>query len=245
MTMFITLLILSAIQEVPRTVEPTEVLKIATETLNHINTEITNYTGILVKREYVDGRDTGYQYLYFKFRKDPIGIYIKFLKPKSVEGREVLYLGGDELTVKRGGRRNPGLTLTLLINSPLVTDGNRYSIQEMGLQSLSKQLLERMQTEIVIPDTEIKVYDNAKLDGVPVTHYRLIHRTKTPETTCRTAEISIDKKLNIPVYYRALSWDDPPVVIEEYGFRDLDLNPKFTDSDFSLKNPEYGFQNRD
>lgn len=243
--MFVALIILSAIQDTPKTITPEQAIKISEDILEQIDADINDYTGILIKREYVDGKDTGYQYLFFKYRKEPIGIYIKFLKPKSIENREVLYLGGDELTVKRGGRRNSSLTLTLLTTSPLVTEGNRHTIQELGLRSLATQVLQRIKTEVVIPNTEINVYYNAKVDGRPVTHYRMVHRTKTPETSCRTAEISIDKKLNIPIYYRAISWSDPPVVIEEYCFRDLNLQPKLTDQDFDLDNSAYGFQNRD
>jgi hypothetical protein len=63
-------------------------------------------------------------------------------------------------------------------------------------------------------------------------------------TLSRQAEISIDKELNIPIYYRAIGWGEPTIVLEEYAFRDVVLNVGLTDADFSESNQEYGFQKK-
>jgi hypothetical protein len=232
------------VPSVVKLITPAEVLLVAEEVQRGIVANVQDYTGLLVKREYAGGRDTGYQYIEFKFREDPLGIYLKFLKPASLKDREVLYTEKDGLVVKRGGRRNTTMTLAIATDSPLATDGNRYLITDMGLRTLSQRLVERIKVEANIPDTEIKVYDEAKVDGRSVRFYRMIHNKKSSDEQCYIAEIAVDKLLNIPIYYKALGYGvgDEPALLEEYAFRNIKLNVGLTDKDFSEQNPLYGFK---
>lgn len=220
-------------------ISSTEVLQVAEKSQKSPSLNFNTYTGLLVKRELVDGEDTGYQYIEFKYRETPRAIYLRFLKPDSLKDREVLYKGGDELIVKRGGRRNASMTLTITTDSPLAVEGNRYSIKEMGLSFLSKKLVEGLKREVVMPGTKIKVFENAKIDGRPVTLYRMFHFIPHPDAQCTTAQLAIDKEMNIPIYYR--SNDENGYAIEEYTFRNINLNAKLTDEDFNENNPAYGF----
>ena len=225
-------------------IKSAEVIKVAEDIHSHIASTVSDYTGLLVKRENAAGKDTGYQYIEFKYRENPRAVYLKFLKPASLQNREVLYNGGEDLVVKRGGRKNASMTLYISIESPLATEGNRYTIRDMGLKVLSERLLSVIKTEVVIPDTEIVVYDNAKVDGRIVKFYRMIHNKKTSTEQCYIAEIAIDKELNIPIYYKALGYgkDDEPVVLEEYSFRNIKLNVGLTNEDFNEQNKKYGFK---
>ena len=222
-----------------------EILKIAEDTHQYTTSNILDYTGIFIKREMVNGKDTGYQYIEFKYREKPRGIYLKFLKPASLQEREVLYNGGDDLIVKRGGRSNSKLTLAIGIDSPVALEGNKYTIDEMGFKVLGERLIQRLKEEARIPETVFKIYDSAKIDGRDVVHYKMIHVASPHyKTTCLIAEVAIDKELKIPIYYRALDKDKEGnwIVLEEYGFRNIKLNVGLTDEDFSEDNKEYGFQ---
>jgi hypothetical protein len=227
-------------------VTPAQVIKVAEDINSHINTTVSDYTGLLVKREYVSGKDTGYQYIQFKYRENPRAVYLKFLKPAYLQNREVLYNGGEDLVVKRGGRKNASMTMYLAIDSPLATDGNRYTIKDMGLKVLSERLLQVIKTEVNIPDTEIKVYNEAKVDGRTVRFYRMVHNVQHNKEQCYIAEIAVDKELCIPIYYKALGYgkDDEPVVLEEYSFRNIELNVGLKDEDFDEQNKEYGFKKK-
>jgi hypothetical protein len=233
---------------VVKLITPAEVLLVAEEVQRGIVANVNDYTGLLVKREYTGGKNTGYQYIKFKFREQPLGIYLKFIpkdpNPPSLWNREVVYNEKDGLIVKRGGSRNASMTLAIATDSPLATEGNRYLITDMGLRTLSARLLERIKVEANIPDTEIKVYDEAKVDGRSVRFYRMIHNKKSSAEQCYIAEIAVDKELHIPIYYKALGYGvgDEPVVLEEYSFRNIKLNVGLTDKDFSEKNSEYGFK---
>lgn len=228
----------------PADTHTSEILETAQAVHKHITEDVKDYTGLLVKRELVDGVDTGYQYIQFKYRENPRAIYLKFLKPPSIENREVLYSGGDDLIVKHGGRRNSNLTLTIAVDSPAAIDGNRYTIKDMGLRALSDRLMERLKTELDIPDTEITYYPDAKVDKRDVKFYRLKHHVRSEQGQCYIAEIAVDKEYNVPTYYRAFGYgtNDEPILLEEYSFRNIRINVNLTDKDFDINNAEYGFQ---
>ena len=223
-----------------KTLSSDEIIKIAENIYSKSISKIQNYSGMLVKREYVDGKDTGYQYIEFKFRENPKSIYMKFLKPSSLKDREILYVEGKDVVVKRGGKFNPRMTVTLAANSPLLTNENRYTLNDIGVKVLSERIIQKLKVEAVLPGATIKYFDSAKLDGRPVTLYRLSLSPETKEEANYTAEIAVDKELNIPIYYKAVNTDRK--VIEEYLFRNIKLNVDLSDKDFEENNEQYGFR---
>jgi outer membrane lipoprotein-sorting protein len=223
-----------------QTISPEEIIVLAEDIYKNNVSEIKTCKGLLVKREWVDGRDTGYQYIYFKYRKEPLGIYFKFLQPPSLQGREILYNGDDNVVVKRGGRSSSGLTVVLDVNSPLLTDKNRYTIKDFGIEVLAKRVIEKLKVEAVLPGAEIKVYNSAKIDDKAVILYRLSLSPETQEEANYTAELAICTQLNIPIYYKAVNTQRR--TIEEYLFRNIELDVDFTEKDFEETNEEYGFR---
>jgi hypothetical protein len=225
-------------------IEAEQAIEVAQDTYKYISENIHGYTGLFVKRELVNGKDTGYQYIEFKYRENPKGIYLKFLKPASLQNREVLYNGGNDLVVRRGGRSNSNLTLVVGIDSPLVTEGNRHTIHYMGIKELGRTLIEKLKEEAFLPETVIKIYDTAKFDDRPVVHYRMSH-VPSPDYKASSlmSEVAIDKELNIPIYYRALDKDKEGnwIILEEYAFRNIKINPVFEDTEFTEQHPGYGF----
>lgn len=223
----------------PQRIEPAKALKIAEEVHAHIENDITDYTGILIKRELIERRSKQ-EFIQFKFRQKPtVAIYLKYLRPTSLVGREALYKGGNTFLVRRGGNFNSNMILELRINSPLALATSNYTIKEMGLKVIAERLIKQLKNEMNLPDTEILIYRNAKFEKRPITHYQLIHRKKVEGATCSMAEISIDNELNIPVYYRAIVGWEKPIVYEEYGFRNVKLNVGLTDKDFDENNEDY------
>ena len=233
------LLLATIFGEGPQKLEPKEALKIAEEVHAHIENDITDYTGMLIKRELIENRSKQ-EFIEFKFRQKPsLAIYLKYRKPISLVGREALYKGGSTFLVRRGGNFNSNMILELRINSPLALATSNYTIKEMGLKVIAERLIKQLKNEMNLPNTEILIYKHATFEGRPITHYQLIHRQKVEGATCSMAEISIDKELNIPVYYRAITGWEKPIVFEEYGFRNVKINVGLTDKDFDENNEEY------
>jgi Protein of unknown function (DUF1571) len=62
------------------------------------------------------------------------------------------------------------------------------------------------------------------------------------------ARIFVDDELNVPIRYESYDWPEQaggqPELIEEYTYLNLKLNNGFTDADFDIRNPNYGFKAR-
>lgn len=212
----------------PESISKDEVLKVAEITKQKIES-IAGYQFILVKRELVDGKDTGYQYLNVKVRTEPLSIYVKFLKPEKLAGREALYYN-DELVVKRGGNRMSSMVLYITPDSPLAMDGNRYPITYINPKVLANELITKIEKELKFPETKLEIYRQAKIDGKSGTLYRMIHTEKKEGMECCVAEIIISKESELPIYFRVRNFHN--IILEEYAFRNMIINPVFSSNEF-------------
>ena len=237
------------------------VLKLAVEAIETIERDVRDYTCLLVKRERIKGKLTDYQYLNLKIRHAqrtekaqtvPFSVYVKFLSPARYLDREVLFVEGrhhNDLIAKRGGRRNPNLTLRLDTTGPLAMEGNLYPITEIGFQNLAKQLVEVMEAELDVKGGQVEVFENAKLNGRSCRRYKVTHVEKRDGLRFHVAEVLVDKELRFPVYYASYGWptdpDGKPRLLEQYFYTKIDLNVGLTDDDFRTVNPKYGFRDFD
>ncbi len=79
-------------------------LDLARNGLIHSHQNIADYSATLVKRERINGKLSDYQYMFIKVRnrkvedsriKTPFSVYLYFLKPSDIKGREVVYVEGQ------------------------------------------------------------------------------------------------------------------------------------------------------
>jgi hypothetical protein len=237
------------------------VLEYARAAQQRIDTSVHDYTCMLVKRERVEGRVGPYQFLLAKIRHEqkngdqvvvPFSVFLRFLKPERMEGREVIFVqNGDQgdLIARRGGRRSPNVTVQLAPDSPMAMDGNRYPISEIGFQNLTRRVIEVLEQERQYNDGIIEIFPNATVDDRKCTHFRLTHHQPRPDLTYHMAEMSVDDELAIPVYFRSFDFPvnegEKPRLLEEYSYRQVKMNVGLTETDFDIRNPEYHFQIRD
>ncbi len=237
------------------------VLQFARDAYTRIGQEVHDYECQLYKRERVDGVLGNPQLMFVKIRHQqqdgdkvvvPFGVFLQFLKPERMEGREVLYVQNQnqgDLIARRGGRKSPNVTMQLPPDSPMAMDGNRYPITEIGFRNLTMRLIEVLEKEQAHNDGVIDIFPDAKVDGRKCTHFRLTHHKPRPDLTYHMAEVSVDNELKIPIYFRSFDWPaeegGKPRLLEEYFYKQVRLNVGLTDLDFDHRNPEYHFQLRD
>lgn len=231
----------------------------ATEAQARMTRDVADYTCTLVKRERVEGRLTNYQFMNMKVRHErladgqvavPFSVYLQFLGPDKLKGREVLYVANQfngDLIARRGGRGgSPNLTVQLDPTSPLAMEGNRYPITQIGFLNLTQLLIEVLEDELRTGDGEVKFFPDAKFEGRKCTHFRLTHHQRRPDLRYHMAELSVDDELGIPIYFRSFDWPveegKPPRLLEEYAYKDVKLNVGLTDRDFDVNNEQYHFQ---
>jgi hypothetical protein len=222
----------------------------AYKAMRHIERGIKDYTCTLVKKERVDGKLTEYEYMFTKVRHEPFSVYMYFLKPEDKAGREVIYVAGqnDGNLVAHEAKGIKALVgaVQLKPNSPMAMQGNRYPITEVGILNLTRRLIEVGESDRKYGECDVEYIPNTKINGRPCTLIRVTHPTPRKNFRYHKAAIYIDDELNIPTRFEAYDWPKQaggePILLEEYTYVNIKLNPGLSDIDFDVRNPNYKFK---
>ena len=222
---------------------------------------VNDYTALMVKRERVDDTLGVHQYMYAKVRNrkvengkivQPLSVYLNFLKPSAVKGREVIYVENQNdgnIIAHEGGFKGKFLpTVTIPPDGMLAMRGQRYPMTEIGVENLIVKLIERGERAREMPDVQCEFRKNARVKDRTCTVLQVTQPTKTPGGEFYQAQVFIDDEINIPIRYIAYDWParegDPLQVLEEYNYLNLKLNVGLTDADFDPRNPAYNFYSK-
>ncbi len=231
-------------------------LKRAEEGLKLIKETVSDYTATIIKRERIGGKLKEHEFIAAKIRngkeKDgkvvvPFAVYLKFLKPQAVAGREVIWVeGANENKVIAHETGLLGFKRFYLPpDGMLAMMGQRYPITNIGMQRLIEELLMRGANDLKHGECEVKFYKGAKVDKYVCTLIEVVHPVQRDHFTFHRARIYIDESLGVPVRYAAWSWPTEqggePVLEEEYTYRNIKLNVGLTDADFDPDNPAYDY----
>jgi hypothetical protein len=244
--------------EAPTPESPLEaVLQRAVAGYRRMEREIVDYRCILTKRERVDGQLRGPETAYLKVRHqqidggqvvEPFSVYLRFLRPATVKDREVLYVHGrndGKMIVRNGGNRFAYITTALAPDSPAVLQEARYPITEIGVQTLTRRLIEVGGQELREETCEVQVIAGAKINNRSCTFIQVAQSVRREDPTWKFVRIFIDDELELPVYYAAYDWPSEeggePLLLEEYVYTHIELNVGLTDWDFDHRNENYLF----
>jgi hypothetical protein len=234
-----------------------EAIEIAEDALQHMQENYSDYTANLYKRERVGGVTGDEEVAKVKIRNrkrdangeiiQPFSVYITFVKPAKVAGREALYVEGANKGKMIGhkSRAESALTMSawLLPTSPLAMAGQLYPITEIGIENLINKLIERGAKERMTPDVEVLWSDNSIFKR-PCRVLTLLHEKKAPGLDFHKAQIFIDKQFKVPVRYVAYDWPKGSKlaksdILEEYTYTEIEFNVGLTDKDFDSRNKEF------
>ena len=233
-------------------------LAIARNALVNIQRSVVDYECILVKRERIGEDLMDYEYMQAKIRNrkvkngqitTPFSVYMKFLKPSNVKGREVIYVegrnGGKLVGHETGVKRWLG-PVWLAPDGFIAMRGNRYPITEVGIENLVARLIEKGTRDRKRGECTVKLEDNFKINGRACSKLTVQHPTRREYFDFHIAEVFIDKQLQVPVRYAAYTWPKTaggkPQLLEEYTYLNLKMNVGLKDSDFDHLNPNYQFK---
>jgi len=209
---------------------------------------IQDYSAILVKRERHDGKLQDTEYMFIKVRHKPLSVYLHFLKPDHFKGQEVIWIQGQNNGKMWGhgtGVRKVFGTVPLDPTGPIAMRGNRYPITEIGILNLVRRLVEEGEKDTQYGECEVKYFQGAKLNGRSCTCIQVLHPVPRKNFQFHIARIFVDDEYDLPIRFEAHDWPSspggPPELIEEYTYLNLKLNNGFTDADFDIRNPNYGF----
>ncbi len=216
-----------------------------------------DYTATIVKRERINGELQDHEYIFAKIRHErsangrvqtPFSVYLYFVKPASVKGREVIFVNGrnnNKLFAHEGGVLGL-VTVSLEPESGLAMRGQRYPITEIGIDNLVRKLVEVAENDMKFGECEVKTYKGAKINGRVCTCLEVVHPVRRNNFRFHKAQVFIDDELGIPIRYAAYDWPKKaggsPPLLEEYTYLNLKLNVGLTDADFSKTNKGYSFR---
>jgi hypothetical protein len=241
-------------QQAPHPLDPA--LEMARASLQHIQRNVDDYTALFIKRYRMDGELTEMQYANVKIRnrkiKDgknttPMAVYLDFLKPAAVKGREVIWVDGEndgKLIAHDTGIRTL-INVTLDPNGYLAMRGQRHPITEIGIEKLVSKMIETVERDRRYGECDV-LFRDVKVSKANCTMLQVIHPVRREHFDFYCARMYFDKKLNIPIRYESWSWPEKPgekpVLEEEYTYIRMKTNVGLTDHDFSIGNSDYGFQ---
>ncbi len=231
-------------------------MKLARDCVAEIDRNVDDYTATIVKRERIGEKLGDEQYVFAKIRnrktKDgklvtPFGVYMRFLKPVSVKGREVIWVEGQndgKLVAHEAGILGL-LTAYLEPEGTIAMMGQRYPITKIGIQNLVEELIAKGESQRRYGECEVQFVKNTLVNKRKCTLIQVVHPHRREHFDFYRARIFIDDELNLPIRYAAWSWPEQPggdpVLLEEYTYLNLKLNVGLTDRDFDHTNKEYQF----
>lgn len=219
------------------------------ERANKIITEIDDYSAVFVKRERIDGELGKYAYMEFKIRHKPHSVYLKYLSPKSVKGREAIYVRGQndgKLVAHSTGLQKTLLgTISLDPEGSWAMDGNRHPITHAGIMYTTRGFLGICKRELKHDEVDVRFYPGAKVDGRKCTLMQVTHPKQRDHFKYHVFRMYIDDEWKIPVRTEDYTWPEEagekPLLMGEYTYTKLQFNVGHKDIDFDPKNPEYDY----
>lgn len=210
----------------------------------------SDYSATFIKRERIDDELGEHQYLFVKVRHKPFSVYIYFLGPAEVKGREAIYVEGrnnGHLLAHTTGLKDSLVgTLTLKTDSAMAMQGNRHPVTDIGLLQLTRKTIASCEKASQFNDCDVKYFPGAKINGRTCTCMQVVYPTPRRELTYHMTRLFIDDELSIPTRYEAYEFPEKageqPPLAEEYTYLNLKFNNNFTDADFDHRNPAYRFK---
>ena len=207
--------------------------------------KLKDYSAVLVRRERIHGKLSGYEYVFIKIRHQPFSVYVDFQAPAVVKGQEVIYIAGQNQGNLLAHRAGMLVTAHLRPEGLIAMNRRHYPLTEIGLVNLVRRLVEVGRKDLNRGECEVDYFTNAKVNKRPCTVIQVTHPLPRDEFQFHLARVFVDDELMVPIRYESYDWPrEPggePELIEEYTYLDLKLNNGFTDEDFSIQNPEYHF----
>jgi len=227
-------------------------LKIAYAALAKIRADVNDYSCTLIKQERINGELGPEEYMFAEIRNrkvvnekivTPLSVYLYFLKPNTIKGREVIYIEGEnngKIVAHEGtGPLRLAPAVWLQPDGPIAMRGQLYPITDIGIETLVDKLIEKGERDRKRGECEVDFIKGAKINGRVCTVLQVKHPTPRPWFDFHIARIFIDDETQLPVRYAAYTWPattgGKPVLLEAYTYLNLKLNVDLKNGDFDHK----------
>lgn len=210
---------------------------------------ISDYTYHLRKHERVGDDLQEPQFLLTKIRHQPFSVYLKFTNPANVQGKEAIYIEGqnDGKLIGHGvGFQKIFGTQKLDPKSALAMMGNRNPITDAGMKNILLKLKQNLaRPEVTTAYQFVKLDDETLVDKRPCFCLEIRNSKPQRENLYARSRIAFDREWGLPVRFQRWYYSQPSggkeLLVEDYTYEQVKFNCGLTDKDFDPENPEYGF----
>ncbi len=229
------------------------VLQYARREQAYLRNTVRDFTCRLVKRERIDDYLQDHQYIDMRVREEvregdrvlqPLSIYLYFVGPKSVAGRQILYIDGrndGKMMVRNGGRHFDYVVVNIDPASDTAKDESLIPITKTGFNQILAEMIAILERHARVDptgaNTKVERIEGAKLNHRPCTVVRIKHPAPQKGLEFHLANVFVDQELHVPVRVDLAGWPkratQPPPLIAEYTYTDLKINVDLPDSAFS------------
>jgi hypothetical protein len=207
---------------------------------------VRDYEAVFSKRELI-GRQYAKATMRLKIREAPYSVYMLFDTP--YKGREVLYVDGKNkgmiLAHEEGFKKIAG-TVSLAPDSDTAMEGNKYPITMIGLRNLVDRVIAQWEEESQFGEVDVVYRPNNTIGGT--TECKVIestHPRPRKQFKFHLTRLFIEKETGLPVRVEQYGFPkaegQPPPLVEEYTYTQIQTNLGLTDRDFDHTNPNYAF----
>ncbi len=200
---------------------------------------VNDYTATFYKRERVRGRLLPMEIMEIKFRK-PFAVYLKWIGKRHQDQESLYVKGWNNNKIMAHPGSFPDVTVSLSPNSSLAMRGNRHNITECGIGKIIELIAHDMRRSESNPDHDVRFIDHGytKVYG---SRSRCVEAIMPEDAGYygHRAKICMDTQTDLP--NRVQIWNHDNNLVEDYGFKNLQVNPGLTSDDFDPENPDYSF----
>jgi hypothetical protein len=230
-----------------------DVLRYVNEHHTYITHNIFDYTCRIVKRERIDDRLQEYRYLDAKVRPrvvrdgeivTPLSVYLRFLAPKKLAGRRLVYVEGQnegKMLVRNGGPRLSNVIVSVSLDSQAARRESEMSVVDIGFDRMAREIIARLETDMKADprgeNTQVERLKDAKVNKRPCTHVRITHPQKQDALGFYRASVYVDDVWHLPVRLEVYDWetseDGEHELLGEFTYLDVKVNVGLKSSEFT------------
>lgn len=210
--------------------------------------EIDDYTYTLRKQERVDNKLLKPQQLATKIRHEPFSVYLRFLAPADIEGKEAIYIEGknDGKLIGHGvGLQGLLGTQKLDPKGTIAMMGNRNPITDSGMKNLLTKLSKQLERDDFDALFEVKPVEDDTVDNRPCQCFEIHNTKRSKDLPFAKSKTCFDREWKLPVRFQRYYWSSSdggePILVEDYTYQKVKFDVGLTDKDFDPENPDYEF----
>lgn len=203
---------------------------------------VTDYSAAFSKREQV-GRKLVAAKMNLKVRVEPFSVYLKFVEPKSVAGRQVVFVKGansGNLLVQEAGYKSILGIQPLLPTGSLAMADNRHPVTKIGLHKMVDLVIAQWETDRIHSDIVTRIESDVSLPTAEVcTVYESSVPTPRDNVEFHITRLWVDQKTELAIRIEQLGFpygsDSNLPVLEDYTYSNVRTNVGLRDVDFDAK----------